>query len=184
MLEHEDVPLEELEELSANNQKVQIVCDCIRPHLACLPVSLQGDALAYLLADWLAEQCYVRAPKSVRDQRRNELLENHVDMVRELVRSRGAGALRPKRGHMIVFKMRDLFWKIAPATCQLICFLMLYVLLFLGFDHPLASVACLVVMYWLFKISEWPRPGTLPPRPSKTGAPRRIRAQTSVTTRT
>jgi hypothetical protein len=116
---------------------------------------MQGDALADLLADWLAEQCYVRVPESVRDQRRNELLKDHIDMVRELVRGRGPGALRPKRGHMIVFKIRDLFWKIAsPATCQVLGFLMLMLLLNLGFDHPLASVACLVGLYWLLKISE------------------------------
>jgi hypothetical protein len=64
---------------------------------------MQGKALADLLADWLAEQCVVRdpaVPKSVRDQRlqvRNELLKDHVDMVRQLVRGRDPGRLSRSR---------------------------------------------------------------------------------------
>jgi len=64
---------------------------------------MQGEALADLLADWLAEQCYVAdpvVPKSVRDERlqiRNELLKDHIDMVRQLVRGRGPGSLSRSR---------------------------------------------------------------------------------------
>jgi hypothetical protein len=83
--------------------QVRIIVDRIKPQLACLPVPMQGKALADLLADWLAEQCYVAdpaVPKSVRDERlqiRNELLKDHIEMVRQLVRGRGPGGLSRSR---------------------------------------------------------------------------------------